>query len=88
METRGKNPAIISVVVLELVIDLLDVLVPVVVVGGWGSIGLEPDKLGRVENGCNDQFIPSMGMVNILGIYGLLEMDKPLNNGVPGGPPQ
>jgi hypothetical protein len=60
VETRGTYPAIISVVVLEPVIDFLNVLVPVVVVGGWESIGLEPDKLGRVENGCNDQFILSL----------------------------
>ena len=43
VETWGAHPAITSVVVLQPVIDFLDVLVPVVVVWGWGSIGLKPD---------------------------------------------
>ena len=88
MEAGGADSTICLVIGFEPVVNLFDVLEVVDMVGRWGAIGIKPDKLSRVEDGSNDQFILGMGMVDILCINGLLEVDEPFHNGVPGGPPQ
>ena len=88
VEAGGTDPAILPVVVFEPIVNLLYVLVPVVVVGRWGPIGLKPDKFGRVEDGRNDQLILGMRMPDILLVNRLLQVNKPLDYSVPRGPPK
>ena len=88
MKAGGADSTIRLVIVFQPVIDLLDILEVVDIVGRWGAIGSKPDKLGWVQNGRNDQLILGMGMPDILLVNGLLEVDEPLHYGVPRGPPQ
>ena len=52
----------------------------------WAVVWI-PDKLGRVQHSGDDKLIPGVGMVDVLGVNQLLEVDIPLDNGIPSGTP-
>ena len=86
VEPRGNFiPLIIKVN--NPVVEFLNLIVEIDMVGWGWPIVWEPDKLGGIEDGGNDQLVFGVWMVGILVSHHLLQVEKVLCNLDSGGTP-